>query len=76
MTPARNRSSGGVAIVERRAWIDLVRSLRGFISLILLIVWLFAWVSACGDEDLIFPGDIPIPTAAPEPTDTPDAEEA
>jgi len=30
-------------------------------------------ISACGDDDLIFPGDIPF-TATPESTSTPDNE--
>jgi hypothetical protein len=54
------------------AW---ARSLRGFIGLILLLMLLLGMISACGDEDLVFPGNIPIlPTAASEPTDTPTPE--
>jgi len=31
-------------------------------------------IASCGDEDLIFPGEVPVPTSRPEPTDTPDDE--
>ena len=75
MTPAGNRSSGGIALPGRKTRVGRGRSWHGLMSLILLIVWLSTWVSACGDEDLIFPGDIPIPTAAPEATETPEEEE-
>jgi hypothetical protein len=50
------------------------RSLRGVFGLIFLIVLLLSMVTACGNEDLVFPGNIPLPTAAPQPTDTPTPE--
>ena len=48
------------------------RSVRGVIGLILLVVLLLGMVSACGEEDIVFPGNIPIPTIAPDPTETPE----
>jgi hypothetical protein len=66
-------------VQERRrknALLVWARSLRGLIGLVLLLVLLLGMISACGDEDLVFPGNIPIlPTAASEPTDTPTPEE-
>jgi hypothetical protein len=55
------------------AFLMWARPLRGGIGLILFIVSLLSMVTACGD-DLVFPGNIPIPTAAPQPTDTPTPE--
>jgi hypothetical protein len=75
MTPAGNRNSDGPSVTVLETRLGRGRSLCGLISLFLLVAWLFTWVSACGDEDLIFPGDIPIPTAKPEATETPDEEE-
>jgi hypothetical protein len=47
--------------------------LRTLLGALVLLVWLIAFVHACGTDDLIFPGDFaPTPTAGntatPEPT--------
>lgn len=38
---------------------------------VLVFVLLCTALNACGDEDLVFPGDIPIPTIVVQPTETP-----
>ena len=51
-----------------------VRDGYAFVAAILVLACLLAALSSCGDEDLIFPGEIPF-TPTSEPTDTPDPDE-
>lgn len=41
-------------------------------GLVLLSLVLLFKLSACGEDDLVFPGDIPLPPPTSEPTNTPE----
>lgn len=50
------------------------RDVARFVVSILAFACVATAIASCGDEDLIFPGELPTATSRPEPTDTPDAE--
>jgi hypothetical protein len=74
MAQVGSRSADVQASRPENAWLAWARSVRTVVGLILLVVLLLGMASACGSEDLIVPGNIPLPTVAPEPTDTPTPE--
>lgn len=52
---------------------ELSRNLLAFVAAFLVFVCLLVALSSCGNDDLIFPGDIPF-TPTSEPTDTPEPD--
>jgi hypothetical protein len=49
---------------------------RGLIAALFVLLGVAVHMVGCGDNDLIFPGQVPFtPTSEPEPTDTPDPDE-